>query len=111
VPDATGLPWSEGPRATLLFRHHRPPPAPDAGRIARTPGEARDITLRVQGGAPTTLSLPDLRTTDITLDIPDPTRPVRVTIDIFRPIDPTRRDLAAPVNRAGVRLRSISGAE
>jgi hypothetical protein len=36
---------------------------------------------------------------------------VRVTIDIFRPIDPTRRDLAAPVNRAGVRLRSISGAE
>ena len=110
-PDAHGLPWSEGPRATLLFTTTAPRLRLTLDGIGRRPGEARDITLRIQDAAPLTLSLPDLQPTEILLPIPDPTRPVRVAIDIFRPIDPTRRALAAPVDRAGVRLRAISGAD
>ncbi|MBC9208693.1 hypothetical protein IBL26_17720 [Roseomonas aerophila] len=110
-PDAHGLPWSEGPRATLLFTTTAPRLRLTLDGIGRRPGEARDITLRIQDAPPLTLSLPDLQPTEILLPIPDPTRPVRVAIDIFRPIDPTRRALAAPVDRAGVRLRAISGVD
>lgn len=110
-PDVQGLPWSEGPRATLLFTTAAPRLRLTLDGIGRRPGEARDITLRIQDAAPVTLSLPDLQPTEILLPIPDPTRPVRVAIDIFRPIDPTRRDLPAPVERVGVRLRAISGVD
>jgi hypothetical protein len=110
-PDAQGLPWSEGPRATLLFTTAAPRLRLLLDGIGRRPGEARQVTLRVQDAAPVTLTLPDLQPTEVLLPIPDPTRPVRVAIDIFRPIDPTRRNLAAPVERAGVRLRGVEAAD
>ncbi|EHL97321.1 hypothetical protein HMPREF9946_04264 [Acetobacteraceae bacterium AT-5844] len=107
-PDAAGLPWSEGPRATLLFHT-------DAHRlrltlegIARRPGEMRDITLRIQDAPPQTISLPDQRPTELVLDIPAPGQPVRIAIDVFRPTDPASRGLNAPVQRAGVRLNSVT---
>ncbi|MDB5368621.1 MAG: hypothetical protein JWP20_179 [Roseomonas sp.] len=109
--DAAGLAWSEGPRATLLFRT-------DARRlrlrlegVGRWAGDAREAVLRVNDGAPLTVALPDLQTTDLLLDIPAGAAPVRVVIDLHRPADPAGRGLPAPVRRAGVRLLSVSAAE
>jgi hypothetical protein len=112
--DAGGLHWSEGPRATLLFRV---PGAPHAMRlrltldgVGMTAGEARPVVLRIGTAATADVSLPDLQSAVIDLlvtpaDAPDGI--VRIAIDIFHPIDPTKRNLISPVGRAGVRLRSI----
>ena len=105
---ADGLPWSEGPRATLLFREGTRRVRLTLDGIARKAGDTREITLRVQDAAPRLVTLQDLRPTEIELDIPHRAAPVRIAIDIFRPIPPGPRGLPeAPVQRAGVRLRSL----
>jgi hypothetical protein len=113
--DASGLHWSEGPRATLLFRV---PGKPRTLRlrlvldgVAEKPGGTRPVVLRIGTAAVADVTLADLQTTVVDLlvtpaDAPDGI--VRVAIDIFHPIDPTKRTLAAPVGRAGVKLRSIA---
>jgi hypothetical protein len=113
--DAGGLHWSEGPRATLLFRL---PGSPRAARlrlvldgVGQAAGEARPTVLRIGTAATVDVSLPDLQSAVVDLlvtpaDAPDGI--VRIAIDIFHPIDPAKRSLAAPVGRAGVRLRSLS---
>jgi hypothetical protein len=113
--DASGLHWSEGPRATLLFRV---PGKPHPFRlrlvldgVGLKPGEARPVVLRLGTAATADVTLGDLQTSVVdllvtTADAPDGI--VRVAIDIFHPVDPTKRALSAPVGRAGVRLRSIT---
>ena len=113
--DADGLHWSEGPRATLLFR------VPGKSRplrlrmvldgVALKTGGEREVGLHIGAAATTNVTLPDLHEAVVDLlvtpaDAPDGI--VRIAIDIFHPIDPTKRGLAAPVGRAGVRLRSIT---
>ena len=113
--DAAGLHWSEGPRSTLLFQ------VPDTKRpwhlrmvldgVAQSPGGERPVVLRIGTATSTDVMLPDLHEAVVDLlvtpaDAPDGI--VRIAIDIFHPIDPQKRNLAAPVGRAGVRLRSIT---
>jgi len=113
--DAAGLHWSEGPRATLLFR------VPGArfplrlrlvlDGVGATPGAARPVVLRIGTAANADVTLPDLQASVIDLLITPADAPdgiVRVAIDIFHPIDPAKRGLAAPVGRAGVRLPSVT---
>ncbi len=113
--DATGLHWSEGPRATLLFQV---PGKPRRLRlrlvldgVAQDPGGERPVVLRIGRETETHVTLPDLHSAVVDLlltpaDTPDGI--VRVAIDIFHPIDPKKRALTAPVGRAGVRLRSVT---
>jgi hypothetical protein len=113
--DANGLHWSEGPRSTLLFRL---PGKPRPLRlrlvldgVAEKTGGERPVVLRVGTATSTDVTLPDLHEAVVDLlvtpaDAPDGI--VRIAIDIFHPVDPTKRGLAAPVGRAGVRLRSIT---
>ncbi len=113
--DASGLHWSEGPRATLLFRV---PGKPRAMRlrmvldgVAQKPGGERPVVVRLGTATSSDVTLPDLQSAVIDLlvtpaDAPDGI--VRIAIDIFHPIDPAKRDLKAPVGRAGVRLHSVS---
>ncbi len=113
--DAGGLHWSEGPRATLLFRL---PGSPHVARlrlvldgVGQAAGEARPVVLRIGTAASADVSLPDLQSAVVDLLVTPANAPdgiVRVAIDIFHPVDPAKRDLAAPVGRAGVRLRSLS---
>jgi hypothetical protein len=113
--DATGLHWSEGPRATVMFRVPGPP-RPLRLRmvldgVGAAPGEARNVVLRIGAAAKTDVTLPDLQSAVVDLlvtpaDAPDGI--VRIAIDIFHPIDPTKRALPAPVGRAGVRLHSFT---
>ena len=109
-----GVAWSEGPRATLLFRLPGPP-RPVRLRlvldgVANRQGGERPVVLRIGTAATTDVTLHDLQTTVVDLlvtpaDAPDGI--VRIAIDIFHPIDPTKRGMAAPVGRAGVRLRTL----
>jgi hypothetical protein len=79
--------------------------------VGQAAGEARPTVLRIGTAATVDVSLPDLQSAVVDLlvtpaDAPDGI--VRIAIDIFHPIDPAKRSLAAPVGRAGVRLRSLS---
>jgi hypothetical protein len=108
--------WSEGPRATLLARL---PATSEPGGftlrlalagIARTEGGKRDITITIGTAAPVDIDLADGRRTEIALPVPmemAETGILRVAFDIFRPVDPARRRIAAPVNRAGLRLYTV----
>jgi hypothetical protein len=132
-----GLHWSEGPRATLLFqvpalmpiaagpRDASSAAGPRDAPIAAGPRDAssaagpRDIIVRLTldgvatdagGKRPVVLRVGQGAPVDVNLlvhprDAPDGI--VRIAIDIFHPIDPTKRRLAAPVGRAGVRLRAL----
>ena len=114
--DGTGAAWSEGPRATLLFRPEGVPPGAGlvlclrlAG-VARGAGGTRPIQVAANGGPALAVALRDLEETIVELPVPAATLAigtVRVTFDIYRPVDPAARELAAPVHRAGVRLRSV----
>jgi hypothetical protein len=118
--DADGLVWSETPRSTLLFRvpEGRPPGPPRVLRVRLTldgvgasPGADRKVTIRVGPTAQTEVTLPDLKPAVVDLLVPPSDAPdgiVRIAFDIFHPIDPSKRALAAPVGRAGVRLQSLS---
>ncbi|MBP0494095.1 DUF6311 domain-containing protein [Pararoseomonas indoligenes] len=104
---AEGLAWTEGPRATLLFRNPGPPRRLRLALegIGRRAGEARAAELRVNDAEPVPLSLPDLAETVVEVEIPS--GPVRLAFDLYRPVDPGARGLAAPVRRAGLRLRGL----
>ena len=111
--DPPGAVWSEGPRATLLLR--LPPGAAGAvlrlrlSGIAREAGGARPVLLRLGQGDPVAHSLPDGVETVLDLPLGDqPGEVARVALDLFRPVDPARRGMAAPVRRAGLRLHAVS---
>ena len=114
--DAAGLAWSEGPRATLLFRV--PPSVARTGAlirlglegVARRPGQVRPVVLRAGEGAGMAADLPDLQPAVLEVPVAPAAMPdgiVRIAIDIDHPVDPTARGIAAPVGRAGVRLVSL----
>jgi hypothetical protein len=104
---ADGAIWSEGPHATLLFQNHGParPLRLKLAGVGRRPGEARDAVLRVNGGAPQALRLPDAA--DSIVEVAIPSGSVRLAFDLFRPVDPAARGLDAPVRRAGLLLRAV----
>jgi Family of unknown function (DUF6311) len=115
--DGEGHPWSEGPRATLFFRPEGVPPG-GAGLllrlrlagVARSPGGTRPIQVAVNGGPALAVDLRDLQDTELALPVPASALAggtVRVTFDIYRPVDPATRKLAAPVRRAALRLEAV----
>jgi len=108
--DTDGTAWSEGPRATLLFRTDAAAIRLHLSGIGRRVGEPRPAVFRVNNGPPVPLTLPDLSEQDVVLNVPQPRdrNIVRIVIDLYRPIDPRARNLMAPVRRAGVQLRSVS---
>jgi hypothetical protein len=108
--------WSEGPRATLLARV---PNLPANGAelkitlsgIAHNAGGQRPISYQVGAGPVVALTLGDLKSTEIKIpvsaaDISDGL--LRLAFDIDHPVDPTRRELSAPVNRAGLRIEKLA---
>jgi hypothetical protein len=113
--DSQGIFWSEGPRATLLFRL----PAAAAGNtirmrlsldgVARSAGDTRPVGIGIDGAPPQIHVLDDQRDTVIVLTLAPRAQDatVRIVFDILRPIDPAARGLTAPVKRAGVRLRAV----
>jgi hypothetical protein len=117
--DAHGLPWSDGPRATLLFR------LPDAYRttgarltihidaIAAQQGGSRQVTASLDGRNPATLTLPDQQITPFTLTVPPDLAAgvIRVVFDLRRPLDPARRKITAPSSRVAIRLYSVEAAK
>ncbi len=108
--DAAGLAWSEGPRATLAFR---PPPGARhlslrIDGVADRDGGSRAVTISSAAGVLVQADLPDAQATTIDLDIPDSSAPLWLAFDMNRPVDPVRRGLKAPVNRAALRLISVT---
>ena len=111
-PGGDGSFWSEGPRATLLL------PLTGSGRVRITlhgDGLAirahalRKVTITA-GHVVTEASLPDegAGTMVVETDVPADGLPVRLALDVFRPIDPLRRGMTdAPVRRAAIRLSAI----
>lgn len=110
---ADGGVWSEGPRASLLL-------GVEPGRdlrltlrvegIATRAGGTRRVTVSAGRQRLAELDLPDREARDLALRIPrsaieDGT--LRLALDFFRPVDPERRGVVAPVNRAAVRLLSL----
>ena len=110
---ADGGVWSEGPRASLLFDVE---PQRDLRLVLRVEGiatragGARRVTVSAGRERVAELDLPDREARDLALRIPrsaieDGT--LRIALDFFRPVDPERRGLTAPVHRAAVRLLSL----
>ncbi len=110
---ADGGVWSEGPRASLLLGVE---PGHDlrltlrVEGIATRAGGVRRVTVTAGRERVAELDLPDREARDLALRIPpsaieDGT--LRLALDFFRPVDPERRGLAAPVRRAAVRLLSL----
>jgi hypothetical protein len=113
--DASGLHWSEGPRATLLFRVAGKPRTLRLrlvlDGVADKPGGERNVVLDTGMTGQADVKLPDLHEAVVDLLVTEADAPsgiVRIAIDMFHPIDPTKRGLAAPVGRAGVRLRALT---
>ncbi len=111
--DAQGTAWSEGPRASLLFR---PQAAPGPLRltfsmdgIAPSAGGTRQVVARVgYQGKEQQIALKDGVPTEIVLDVPDGTRPVWIAFNIYRPLDPVKRRMVVPVHRAALRLHAVA---
>jgi len=106
--------WSEGPRSSLLI------PVPTgkplelrlrAAGVGFKPGEARIVRV-TSGRLPVgQFSLPDGLITEVTVAIPASTIVggiLRVSLDVFRPVDPARRGIKAPVKRAAIQLSGVS---
>ncbi len=109
------LVWSEGPRATLLFRRAPTSNGPVAlvmilDGIADAQGGSRRVSIRCNGAEPLILSLADQRRTRVVLPMtsPAPGLPDRIIFDMRRPIDPAKRGLNSPVRRAAIRLYGLS---
>ena len=114
--DGDGVAWSEGGRATLLFRLAGPDTETPETIHLQLEGMARDrggqCPVGVRLGAAGTFAtlLPDLRPASVDIAVPahfDPDGIVRISLDIDRTVDPARRGLHVPVNRAGVQLLSV----
>lgn len=117
VLDDAGVAWSEGPQSTLL--------------LAVSPGDAVTVHLRLSGitfagGGSRPVSvllgraeargfvLPDGTEMDVVIPVGgvggDEGRSglVRLALDVFRPVEPSRRGFVAPVKRAAIRLYRVS---
>ncbi len=114
--DNDGVAWSEGPRATLLFRLAEPGARNGAiihlqlEGVASNPGGQCPISVRLGTTRIVNFVLPDLQPSGVDIPAPgnfDSNGIVRLSLDINHYVDPTRRGLRAPVNRAGVRLLSV----
>ena len=115
-PDAAGAFWSEGPRASLLFQLH---PALDGQPVsidlklegvAGSEGGTRDVRILVGDTEVQETALPDFRAAHVTFTVAAGRMHngiLRIAFDMKRPLDPAKRGLKAPVNRAGVKLLSI----
>ncbi len=113
--DARGLTWSEGPRATLLFR--LPAPYRNTGArltirldaIAAQPGGVRQINAGIDGGDMATLLLPDQTISPVTVNVPPAlsSGAIRIVFDLRRPLDPAQRKIVAPSNRVAIRVYSV----
>jgi len=109
-----GSAWSEGPRASLLL------PAPGDGDldltlriagIAQKPGAARRVSVSAGPVPLAGFELADGEAREVMLRIPG--RAVengilRVAFDVYRPVDPAVRGLAAPVHRAALHLSAAT---
>ena len=105
-----GVFWSEGPRATILVRPDGPKPSSlrlVLAGVARVPGAARQTQIAVSGGAETVVQLQDGADTVVTIPVGKAAETIRVTFDMYRPVDPAARGLTAPVRRAALRLTSL----
>jgi hypothetical protein len=112
--DATGAIWSEGPRASLLLRAAGPGDRSlvlDLTGIAFAPGGARGLAVSVNGTERAVVELADMKATQVSVPIPAALLVggiAWVALDVSRPVDPARRQLASPVSRAALRLRGIA---
>jgi len=105
--DGGGAIWSEGTRATLVFRL---PPGATGFRltvigISRTPGRPHSVSLTEDAGPARTVDLPDMA--PATIDIrpaPESDGWVRAAFDTDHPVPPERRGLRLPVHRASLQL-------
>jgi hypothetical protein len=108
--------WSEGPRATLLAKVQDPPMTRavlklTVSGIGRKAGGARPVAIQVGAGPVVDLTLADLKPTEVEIPVSaaDISRGLlRVAFDIDHPVDPARRGLSAPVNRAGLKLEKLA---
>ncbi len=113
--DQQDIAWSEGPRATLLFRTQLPNDAAAILHlriegIARDQGSERPVVIRIGDAPIAEITLPDRAIYDVSLTLPAGTvvdGVIRIALDINRPVDPARRGLQAPVHRAGVRIHGL----
>jgi hypothetical protein len=107
--------WSEGPRATLLFRAIRPGSGPlllrlQLGGVASHENSRRAISVHIGNDTIKDISLQDGEPAEFSMVIPPGAMPddaIRIAIDIDHPVDPRQRGIRAPVNRAGVKLFSL----
>lgn len=117
VSDAQGTAWSEGPRATLLFQ--LTPAVASKGikitlnvsAIAFAPGGGRGVTISSFGHVLLKTTLPDARERQITVIVPASAHPdgiIRLAFDVYHPVNPKKRHISAPVQRAALHLYSIS---
>ena len=103
--EAGGVAWSEGPRSTLLV----PVPAGGAtlrlrvSAVAFTAGGSRTVGISVNRAVRPSVTLADGSETTLVVPLPE-LGLARVALDAFRPVDPARRGLTAPVKRAALRL-------
>ena len=111
---AGGVAWSEGPRSTLLI-----PVSPGvagtvvlrAAGVGGTAGEARRVTVMAGREDVGAVSLPDGAQTEVSLGYPASATAsgmLRLAFDMTRPVDPSRRGLAAPVQRAAIVLHALT---
>ena len=113
-PGLGGGAWSEGPHSTILLGVPTGRPLElrlRASGVAFRPGEPR--TVRVTAGRLPVgqFSLPDGLVTEVAVAIPASTIAsgmLRVAFDVVRPVDPARRGIVAPVQRAAIQLSSVS---
>ena len=105
--------WSEGPRATLLFAA-RPGLALTVvlhlEGIATRAGGVRQVSISAGRTSLGTFDLPDGTERAISVEVPQAaieTGIVRLAFDVFRPVDPGRRNLQAPVERASLWLNAL----
>lgn len=105
--------WSEGPSSSLLFRRDAADNVPaqlilHMRGIANKGDAGRPVTVSVNDGPSETVVLPDLTDTTVPLHLPStPGGVVRVTFALYRPVDPAKRSLSIPVNRAGLLLTAV----
>jgi hypothetical protein len=113
--DQQEVAWSEGPRATLLFRVSLPRDAAAILHlriegIARAQGGERSVVIRIGDSLAAEVTLADRKIQDVSLTLPAGSVAdgvIRIALDIRQPLDPAKRGMQAPVHRAGVLLHAL----
>ena len=78
--------------------------------VAGSEGGSRDVRILVGDTEVQEIALADFRATHVTFTVAAGRMHngiLRIAFDMKRPLDPAKRGLKAPVNRAGVKLLSI----